>query len=314
MTSRKRHLPRVAVAVLAFAALACAAALPAFAGSAIRVLVNDEPITTYDIQQRTKMLRLFTGGKEGEKQAIDQLIDEKLMLQEAARRHVDVTDADVDQELASRASNTKMTASEFTQALRRSGLDPSSFRQFLRANIAWGQIVRARFRATVSITDQDVTAALNAEHGNSGSQQQAAIEYMVQPIVFIVPSGSSGAVVNERLNAANAFRAKFQGCDHSLEQAGGSPVIVVKPSIRREESGLPDDIKTALAGTEVGKTTKPERISEGFQILGVCAKNTIAGETEAAVAVRQEITGERGKLLARRYLRDLRSDAVIEYR
>jgi peptidyl-prolyl cis-trans isomerase SurA len=30
--------------------------------------------------------------------------------------------------------------------------------------------------------------------------------------------------------------------------------------------------------------------------------------------VRDEISGERGQLLARRYLRDLRSDAVIEYR
>ena len=44
------------------------------------------------------MLRVFTAGKAGEKQAIDQLIDEKLMLQEAARRNIDVSDEEVDQE------------------------------------------------------------------------------------------------------------------------------------------------------------------------------------------------------------------------
>ena len=55
-------------------------------------------------------------------------------------------------------------------------------------------------------------------------------------------------------------------------------------------------------------------MAEGFQILGVCAKNEIAGRTQAAEEVREELGSERGQLLARRYLRDLRSDAVIEYR
>ncbi len=53
---------------------------------------------------------------------------------------------------------------------------------------------------------------------------------------------------------------------------------------------------------------------EGIQIVAVCAQNAIAGQTEAALEAREEISSERGQLLARRYLRDLRSDAVIEYR
>ena len=73
-------------------------------------------------------------------------------------------------------------------------------------------------------------------------------------------------------------------------------------------------MKEALAKAEVGSTTEPERVPEGLQILGVCAKNAIAGQTEDTVAARREITSERTQLLARRYLRDLRSDADIEYR
>ena len=62
----------------------------AHAQSTIRVLVNDEPITSFDIKQRTRMLaRLHASGKQGEKQAIDQLIEERLMLQEAKRRSVE---------------------------------------------------------------------------------------------------------------------------------------------------------------------------------------------------------------------------------
>ncbi len=312
MASRMRRLLQIALAALLLSASTPFVAGPAYSASAIRVLVNDQPITTYDIQQRTKMLRLFTGGKAGEKEATDQLIDEQLMLQEAARRHVEVSDDAIDQEIADRARGAKMTAAQFSQALRQAGLDPETFRQFLHANMAWTRIVRARFRATVTVTDQDVNAALSA-HSDTGSQQ-AAFEYMLQLIIFIVPPGSSNAVVNERLNAAKAFHDGFQGCDHSVEQAGSSPNIVIQPPVRKAEADLPAPMKAALAAAEVGSATKPEQTSEGFQIVGVCAKKAIAGESEAAVAVRQEILGERGQLLARRYLRDLRSDAVIEYR
>lgn len=304
------HHPTVA-AVL-FAALAFLVAAPAASASSIQILVNDEPITSYDIQQRAKMLQVFSRGKVGRKEAIDQLIDEKLMMQEAARRHITVSDGEIDQEIANRARGARMTSAQFRQALRQAGLSPDSFREFLHANMVWQKTVQARFRATVSITDQDIAAALGAE-GQAG-EQQAATEYMLQPILFIVPSGASRSTANSQLAAANAFRKAFQGCDRSVEQAAGTPGIVVKPQVRREETSMADSLRTTLAHIEVGGTTAPEQVPEGYQIVAVCAKNAIAGETQAAVTARQEISGERGKLLARRYLRDLRSDAVIEYR
>src|SRR5688500_17995714 len=130
----------------------------AFAQTSIKVLVNDDPITTYDIRNRTTMLRAFTRGQQGEKDAIEQLIDERLMMQEAARRNVQISDEELDQEFARRANQTGMSAAEFSQAMQQSGIDPATFKDFLRANLAWREIIRARFRATVDVTEQDVTA------------------------------------------------------------------------------------------------------------------------------------------------------------
>lgn len=300
-------------AIVAFAVLLAAIALPAapaLGQSAIRILVNDEPITSYDIQQRTKMLRVFTGGRQGEKQAIDQLIEEALMLQEAERRSVTVSDEDLEKEISQRAQAAKLTGAQFTQALRQAGIDPATFRAFLRANLAWGEVVRARFRATIKVTDQDIAAALTGQQPAEG-EPQTAYEYRLQPIVFIV----SGNAAEARMRSeANAFRSGFLGCDRSLEQVAGKPGVVVKPQMRREDGQIPNALRQALAKLEVGGTTEPERVAEGFQILALCAKTAISGQTEATVEARQDITSERGELLARRYLRDLRSDAVIEYR
>jgi peptidyl-prolyl cis-trans isomerase SurA len=169
----------------------------------------------------------------------------------------------------------------------------------------------------VDVTEQDVTAAL-ADREPTGEEatgeQATAFEYRLQPILFIVPAGSTGNAEAQRRSEAIAFRGAFQGCDQSLQQAAGMPGVVVKPQMRREEGQMSPAQREAFAKLEVGSTTEPERIAEGFQIIGICAKNAIVGQTEAAVEVRQEISSERGQLLARRYLRDLRSDAVIEYR
>jgi peptidyl-prolyl cis-trans isomerase SurA len=178
--------------------------------------------------------------------------------------------------------------------------------------MAWAEIVRARFRATVDVTEQDVTAALSEREPTE--EQKTAYEYMLQQIVFVVPAGAGAGVEAQQRKEASAFRSAFQGCDQSLQQAAATPGIVVKPQVRREEGQMAQALRESLAKLEVGATTEPERVPEGIQIVAICAKNEIAGQTEAAVEVREEISSERGQLLARRYLRDLRSDAVIEYR
>lgn len=308
---------RAALFALAALGLVAGSMAPAAAQSTIRILVNDEPITSYDIQQRSRMLQVFTGGKQGEQEAIEQLIEERLMLQEAKRLNIEVTAAEVDAEMEIRARATKLSITQFAQALRQAGIDRETFEEFLLANMAWGKVVRARFRATVDVTEQDVTAAL-ADREPTGEEatgeEATAFEYRLQPILFIVPGGATANVEAQRRSEANAFRESFQGCDQSLQQAAGMPGVVVKPQMRREEGQMSPAQREAFAKLEVGSTTEPERIAEGFQIIGICAKNAIVGQTEAAVEVRQEISSERGQLLARRYLRDLRSDAVIEYR
>jgi peptidyl-prolyl cis-trans isomerase SurA len=307
------------VATVGVLTVACmAGATPGSAQSSIRVLVNGDPVTTYDIQARGRMLSVFSRGQQGESAAMEQLIDERLMLQEAERRGVVISDADVDAEFASRAAGANLSAAQFEAALRQAGVDPSTFRDFLRANTAWGEIVRARFRATVEITELDVAEAMMQQQSEGEGEGEAgatevAYEYMLQPIIFVVPASGGAGMEGQRLSEANAFRNSFQGCENSVTQAGGLPGVVVRPILRREEGQL-GGLAESIAALEVGGITEPRRVDDGFELLAVCAKNQIAGRTQAAEEVRSELSAERGDLLARRYLRDLRSDAVIEYR
>jgi peptidyl-prolyl cis-trans isomerase SurA len=307
---------RVLAALALTLALAEMAAPPsALAQNAVRVLVNDEPVTTYDVQNRARMLRLFSGGRQGEEQALEQLIDEKLMLQEAARRSMQITDAEVDAEFARRASQAGLSPDQFTQAFRQNGVDIQTFKDFLRAGMVWAEVVRARVRATVDVTETDVAAALEKRASvDEQLDEQAASEYMLQQILFVVPKEAGAGVEAQRKNDADAFRAAFRGCESSLEQAKGVPGIVVKPTVRREENQISGELKESIAELEIGGIAGPERVEEGFQLVAICDKKTIAGHTVTTQKLERELTNERGQMLARRYLRDLRSDAVIDYR
>ncbi|HWT30330.1 MAG TPA: peptidylprolyl isomerase [Propylenella sp.] len=305
---------QAAAAVVTAVLLSIAVAtVPARGQSEVRVLVNDDPITSYDISTRAQMLRVFSRGTQGDKEAVEQLIDERLMLQEAARLRMVVSDAEVDEEFADRAKKAGTTPEVFGQAMRQAGVDPETFRDFLRANKAWSQIVRARFRATVDITELDVATAL-AKRDVNPEQQVASYEYMLQQILFIVPAKASAATEAQQRNAASAFRDSFMGCDQSLAQVGGTPGVVVRPTVRREEPQMPAGLKERLTKLNIGDIDGPERVDDGYQLVAICAKKEIPGQTVASEEVREELTSEKGQLMARRYLRDLRSDAVIDYR
>ena len=243
------------VAAVTMLVAAMLTAAPVVAQSTIRVLVNDQPITSYDVQARARMLSVFSRGQQGEAEALEQLIDERLMLQEAETRGMIASDAEVEEEFASRAQGANLSPAQFEQALRQAGVDAQTLRSFLRANMSWSALVRARFRSTEEITDQDVAAAMldrepEAAEGEGGGEQVASYEYMLQPIIFVVPADAPG-LEGQRRGEANAFRSGFQGCDGSLQQAQGMPGVVVRPTVRREEASL-GPLAETLATMEVG--------------------------------------------------------------
>ena len=309
-----KNLAAIVALWLVAAVVWTAGVSPGSAQSSIKLLVNDEPITTYDVQNRAKFLQLTSRGKAGASRAQEELIEEALKLQEAKRRNVKIDDAEVEEAFGNIATRSKLTPAQLTQALRQAGVDASTLRDRIRAELAWSAVVRARFRATVKISDQDVTEALNKTKEKPVEGEQTVSEYILMPVVFIAPASGGDAGAAKRKGDVEAFRAKFQSCDSALQLAQSMKAVVLKPQTRREESQLSGGMKETLAGMSVGQTTEPERVPEGLQIVAICGKSAIAGQTKASVEARSELTSERGQLMARRYLRDLRSDAVIDIR
>ena len=273
------------------------------------ILVNDVPITNYDINARASLLRLQgLSSARASSQAEEELINEALQRAEARRLGVSVTQAELDQALQTIASRSGLSVSQLNQALRSRGVDVASLRDSIEAQIMWDQILRARFQASIRVDEQDVLAALGDRTPEDG-EDFTATEYTLREVIFVVPEGSG--IADQRMREAAAFRARFESCAAGVAAARQLTGVVVQDETRRFSSDLAPELDAILAETPVGRLTAPEANAEGVIMIAVCNKREMRSDAEARRDVESELRNQESALLSRGYLRDLRASATI---
>ncbi|NNU16671.1 peptidylprolyl isomerase [Parvularcula sp. ZS-1/3] len=159
-------------------------------GTGIAATVNDTPISTFDVQQRVRLLLVTSGGRmpEGaerqfQEQALRDLIEEELKRQETASFEVNVSDAEVNQELARIAAGGGGTIESLTRDLAQAGIAIEKLRDKIRVDNAWQTLVRGRFGSRVSITEGEVDTMLDDMRAETQAEQ-----YLLSEICLPVES------------------------------------------------------------------------------------------------------------------------------
>ncbi|WP_208975424.1 peptidylprolyl isomerase [Pannonibacter phragmitetus] len=303
--------------MIACAALCLVAANPAgvYAQSAIKVVVDDQAITSFQIGQRARLISLTErkSGAAATKAAQDELIDEVLKLKEAKRYGITVSKKQVDDAFATIASRVKLTPANLAAALRQSGVDPETLRDRLRTEIAWSQILRQRFQGRVSVSESDIAAQL--QKLKSGKDEPLkSIEYRLEQVIFVVPEKASGGFKAQRKKEAEQLRKSFTTCEQSSDQVRAYSEVVVKTVGFRLETELPADMKDVIAKTAVGQLTPPQVTPRGLEMIAVCGKRELTSDVAARTEIEDELRQKEGEQLTRRYIQDLRRQSVISYR
>ena len=97
--------------LFAAAVLVLAASVPATMAHAqqVVVIVNGDPITALDIEQRSKLIQLSTHKAPARQQVIEELINDRLKVREAKKFGLEVTAAEVDAAFATMAGRMRRT-------------------------------------------------------------------------------------------------------------------------------------------------------------------------------------------------------------
>jgi peptidyl-prolyl cis-trans isomerase SurA len=276
------------------------------------VIVNGEPITAVDVAQRSRLIALSSHKSPPREEVVNELIEEKLKLQIAKRYKLEVTESEVNTSFNSIAIRSRTTPQAFAAALAHSGIDVAALKTRLKADIGWQQIIRGKFQATFQIGDKDVLAALETEKKDDAT---VAFDYTLRPVLLIVPRGSPEPVVAARRREAEGLRNQFQNCDDGLRLARGLKDVAIRDPIVRSSADFAAQQREVLNNTPVGRLTPPDLTQQGIELFAVCAKKaTVGGETPLKREVRDKIGQERFQAQGKRYLQELRKNAMIEYR
>ena len=304
---RDRIGGRICLAAVMLAA-SLTAASPA-AAQQVAAMVNGTPITSYDIEQRSKFMQLSTQKSPPRQEVLQTLIEERIKVQEAGRYNMDAPKADVDRGISNMASRAGLNVEQFTQALAGRGVSIDTIRSRMRAEIAWNQLLRARFPATLAIAEKEVRDAVEKK-GEGGDA--AGYDYRLRQILFIVPKGSAQSAFESRIREAEALRSRFENCEDGLTFARSLRDVAVRDPVRRSSVDLPDNLRDVLNNTPVGKLTKPEINAQGVAVFAVCEKRENKTDTQRTRTAQQELFNSRFEAQSKRYLSELRRQAMIE--
>lgn len=244
---------RQLVSGLALAA-ALMTAIPAVAQNPFEpiIYVNDSAVTQYELDQRIRFMQLLNAPVASPDAAEKALVEDRLRMQVAERMGITVTDEALDAGLNEFAGRANMDAAQFTQALGQAGVEPQAFRDFIRAGVAWREVVRRQIMPGVQVRDAEVDQALKRE-----VETPIVNRVLISELVIPAPQGQEeAAMAQARQVAANATSesafadaARRLSATPSARQGGRLEWLDV--------DNMPPSLRQVIMSLRPGQVTQP---------------------------------------------------------
>ena len=308
----------IAVSVV-LAAMICLVGLvcPAQAQTeqSIVVLVNDDPITLYDIEQRQRFLSVTTQEQPSQaltKKATDMLIEERLQLQQGKKLGITPDEEEVQKVLVGMAQNNQMTPEQLGAALGQMGVNMTTLKDRIRSQVVWKDVVRRKFRHDVSVGDAEVDKALTDAGESAKPQEETTLE--LREIKYEIPTEADQAAIARQLAAVEAVRAKLQSCSNVSTLTKDIKGFKVKTLDDQLPDQLGQPMRTLVMNAKVGQMTPPTLTGSAIEAYAVCGKHAVKGDPKKRQETQGKLMEQEYGLRAEGLLRDMRQNAFIEYR
>ena len=282
-------------------------------GTAVAAIVNDHPISTFDVQQRVRLLMATSGTQlsdeavvQMQSQALRDLVEERLKLQEAERFELVIPEEKVDEEVARIAAGGGGTAEQLARDLAAQGIAIETLREKLRAEAAWEELVRGRYGSRVNVTDSEVEDMM-ADLKSKRQEEQFLIAEICLPLQDSSQTEEMRNVAMQmigRMREGVPFRAlaqQFSACPSAAR--GGDlgwmslsemPVAIrdVVPNLQQGNISLPVESDDMLVMVALRQTRDAAQAGEpAYEVVYAGAPKSVGRETAEAAFARLPATG-----------------------
>lgn len=139
-------------------------------------------------------------------------------------------------------------------------------------------------------------------------------QYVLSSMVWPLEAEPIMADVDRAQSRSRAASRAGGTCDdiQSLGERFGAAESAALGQLRARD--LPAPLQSALIPLAVGESTEAIRFPGGYRVFVVCDIEEPVVQTPTPAAIENQLNQRRLSMMARRYLRDLRRDAIVEYK
>ncbi len=263
----------------------------------IAATVNDESISDYELRQRMALF-IATSGlnpnaedlKRIRDQILDQLVKEKIELQEAVKKKITVSPVEVDKAINSLLGQNHLTMDQLRVVLTQAGASEYALRQQITASIAWQKTVQDEYSSRVNISPAQIDAEYQRYADGANKPH-----FLVNEIFLPVTNPEQDAkVLKDAQNIHDQIQAgaSFGAVAHQFSQ---NPAAAAGGAIGWVHDGqLAPELNTVLAQMRPGELSSPVRSAGGYYVLNLQARQEPLGTKIAQV--QNQATGPDGTL------------------
>lgn len=254
---------------------------------AVASIVNDYVISEYDVSQRLALALVTSGVQQPTNEVLGQvreqvltsLQDETLQLQEAAEQEITIQAQDIEDSIRSVADENGFETAAIEATLASAGVSMTTFRRQIAAQIAWSRLIESRYAGAVTISDDEIDAALERLRTGADRPQFAVSEIFVsvEGPQDEAPSRQAAEQIVAQLNQGALFPNVARQFSQSASAASGGDIGWVL------QGQLPEEIDEVLSDLEPGRLAGPIRSEGGYYIVVLRERREPIG-TEAVQA------------------------------
>ncbi|HXZ83951.1 MAG TPA: peptidylprolyl isomerase [Myxococcota bacterium] len=245
--------------------------------------------------------------------ALENLIDEKVVLQLAKKQNLTASDEDIDQSVAGIAHDEGVSVDAIYDAAAKQGLDRKTYREQLGRQITRMKVVQGAVQGKVRVSDDEVRKLYDERYGHAKPGSRIKVLHILIPF----PANAKDSDRAEARKLAEDLREKAkQGGDFAglARKYSGAPTAQQGGLTVFREADAPPEIKAAVGSlspgdiSEVVETTHGENI---FQFLERFDPADVSYE-QVADHLRAELMEQRTMPAFEKWIAEVKKSRYIE--
>lgn len=275
-------------------------------------VVNDDVITLSEFEKRLPHQNVKITPQQ-EKTILDQMIEQKLLEQEADKAGIKVSESEVDQGIQNVMGKFNLTDEQMKDVLAKENLTPEQFRDQWRLQILSQKLIGAKLQGQLAVTEDEIEEYYKANYGSGERVDEVKIAH-----ILITPEAAGGEAQAKQRAEEVAEMAKSGEDFANLAREYSNDTM---SSVKGGELGyfrkgdLVESLENAAYSTPVGEISGPIESPAGYHIIKVLDKKTSEGTLETyREEIKEKLYREKAQKELSAWIDEVKGSAYIDLR